>query len=69
MTRIANGFPRSPARDDVMAVLRDVWANYRDESFISQFLEPASDAAACGLFQLCDDPSYEEGIKVGVDPR
>ena len=23
-----------------MAVLRDIWANYRDDSFISQFLSP-----------------------------
>ena len=28
-----------------MGVLRDVWANYRDESFIAQFLESEADAA------------------------
>jgi len=38
-------FPDIAGTGDVMAVLRDVWANYRDESFISQFLSPAIDAA------------------------
>jgi spore cortex formation protein SpoVR/YcgB (stage V sporulation) len=33
-------FPDIAGKGDVMAVLRDVWANYRDESFISQFLSP-----------------------------
>jgi stage V sporulation protein R len=56
-------FPAIAGRNDVMAVLRDVWANYRDESFISQFLSPRL-MRQLRLFQLCDDPSYEEGIKV-----
>ena len=30
---------------DVMVVLRDIWANYRDESFVVQFLSPRVDAA------------------------
>ncbi|WP_372426911.1 SpoVR family protein [Salinarimonas chemoclinalis] len=33
-------FPDIAGRGDHMAVLRDVWANYRDESFILQFLSP-----------------------------
>ena len=33
-------FPDIAGTGDVMAVLRDIWANYRDESFISQFLSP-----------------------------
>jgi stage V sporulation protein R len=33
-------FPDIAGGKDVMAVLRDVWANYRDDSFIAQFLSP-----------------------------
>jgi spore cortex formation protein SpoVR/YcgB (stage V sporulation) len=33
-------FPNIAGSGDVMGVLRDVWANYRDESFILQFLSP-----------------------------
>ena len=33
-------FPDIAGKNDVMGVLRDVWANYRDESFIGQFLSP-----------------------------
>ncbi len=33
-------FPDIAGRKDWAAVLRDVWANYRDESFIRQFLSP-----------------------------
>ena len=33
-------FPDIAGTGDTMGVLRDVWANYRDESFISQFLSP-----------------------------
>ena len=33
-------FPEIAGTGDYMAVLRDVWANYRDESMISQFLSP-----------------------------
>ena len=33
-------FPDIAGRKDWPAVLRDVWANYRDESFIRQFLSP-----------------------------
>ncbi len=33
-------FPDIAGNGDAMGVLRDVWANYRDESFISQFLSP-----------------------------
>ena len=56
-------FPAIAGRGDVMAVLCDIWANYRDESFISQFLSPRL-MRQLRLFQLYDDPSYEEGIKV-----
>ena len=36
----ASGSPPSPAAGDHDGVLRDVWANYRDESFILQYLSP-----------------------------
>ena len=34
-------FPEIAGREDWRAVLRDVWANYRDESFVRQFLSPS----------------------------
>ena len=37
-----------------MAVLRDVWANYRDESFILQFLSPKL-IRQLGMFHVLDD--------------
>jgi spore cortex formation protein SpoVR/YcgB (stage V sporulation) len=46
-----------------MAVLRDVWANYRDESFISQFLSPRL-MRHYRMFHLHDDPEQKEGIRV-----
>lgn len=33
-------FPEIAGREDWRAVLRDVWANYRDKSFVRQFLSP-----------------------------
>jgi len=33
-------FPDFAGKRDAIGVLKDVWANYRDESFISQFLSP-----------------------------
>jgi spore cortex formation protein SpoVR/YcgB (stage V sporulation) len=33
-------FPEIAGRENEMAVLKDVWANYRDDSFIAQFLSP-----------------------------
>ena len=46
-----------------MAVLRDIWANYRDESFISQFLSPRL-MRHMRMFHLHDDPEETEGIRV-----
>jgi spore cortex formation protein SpoVR/YcgB (stage V sporulation) len=33
-------FPEIAGKEDWRGVLRDVWANYRDESFVRQFLSP-----------------------------
>ena len=45
-----------------MAVLRDVWANYRDESFILQYLSPRL-IRQFGLFHVMDDAS-EPNLRV-----
>jgi stage V sporulation protein R len=47
-------FPDIAGAADPMAVLRDVWANYRDESFILQFLSPRM-IREFGLFHVLDD--------------
>lgn len=47
-------FPEIAGSGDEMAVLRDVWANYRDESFVSQFLSPHL-IRQFGLFHVHDD--------------
>jgi stage V sporulation protein R len=56
-------FPDIAGTGDVMAVLRDIWANYRDESFISQFLSPRL-MRRFRMFHLRDDPEELAGIKV-----
>src|SRR5256886_4598221 len=56
-------FPDIAGTGDVMAVLRNVWANYRDESFISQFLSPRL-IRHLRLFHLHDDPEESAGIRV-----
>ena len=55
-------FPDIAGTGDAMAVLRDVWANYRDESFISQFLSPKL-IRQLRMFHLHDDPK-EANIRV-----
>ncbi|MEH2512273.1 stage V sporulation protein R [Nitrobacteraceae bacterium AZCC 1564] len=58
-------FPDIAGRGDVMGVLRDIWANYRDESFVSQFLSPRL-MRHMRMFHLHDDPAEPEGIRVGA---
>jgi stage V sporulation protein R len=58
-------FPEIAGTGDVMAVLRDVWANYRDESFISQFLS-ARLMRSFRMFHLHDDPQESAGIRVAA---
>jgi stage V sporulation protein R len=47
-------FPAIAGSGDPMAVLRDVWANYRDESFILQYLSPRL-IRQFSLFHVSDD--------------
>ena len=56
-------FPDIAGKGDAMETLRDVWANYRDESFISQFLSPRL-MRQMRMFHLHDDPGESAGIKV-----
>ncbi|MGO4711728.1 SpoVR family protein [Bradyrhizobium sp. 2TAF24] len=56
-------FPDIAGTGDAMGVLRDIWANYRDESFISQFLSPRL-IRHMRMFHLHDDPARHEGIEV-----
>jgi spore cortex formation protein SpoVR/YcgB (stage V sporulation) len=53
--------PEVAGRGDALAVLRDAWANYRDDSFIAQFLSPHL-IRKMKLFQLenrAADPHYK----------
>ena len=52
-------FPDIAGSGDPMATLREVWANYRDESFIAQFLSPRL-IRRWRLFHLADDPDQAE---------
>jgi len=56
-------FPDIAGCGDAMGVLRDIWANYRDESFISQFLSPRL-MRHMRMFHLHDDPAETAGILV-----
>jgi spore cortex formation protein SpoVR/YcgB (stage V sporulation) len=52
-------FPDIAGRGDAMAVLREIWAHYRDESFISQFLSPRL-IRQWRMFHLVDEPNTPE---------
>jgi stage V sporulation protein R len=49
-------FPEIAGSGDAYGVLRDAWANYRDESFLLQYLSPAV-IRKFRLFQIADDAS------------
>jgi spore cortex formation protein SpoVR/YcgB (stage V sporulation) len=53
-------FPAFAGNADYMAVLKDAWANYRDESFIEQFLSPKlmRDFRLFALHDKAEDPAY-----------
>ena len=61
-------FPDIAGKGDVMGVLRDIWANYRDESFISQFLSPRL-MRHLRMFHLHDDPAETRRHQGRCDPR
>jgi len=52
-------FPEIAGNGDGMGTLREIWANYRDESFISQFLSPNL-MRKLRLFQIGDEPGEPE---------
>jgi len=58
-------FPDIAGSGDVMGVLRHIWANYRDDSFVSQYLSPRL-IRQMRMFCLCDDPADTEGVRVAA---
>jgi spore cortex formation protein SpoVR/YcgB (stage V sporulation) len=54
-------FPAFAGSGDFMAALKDAWANYRDESFIEQFLSPKlmRDFRMFALYDKAEEPAYE----------
>src|SRR5438874_5033697 len=56
-------FPEIAGNGDVMGVLRNIWANYRDESFIGQYLSPRL-MRHFRMFHLHDDPEERAGVQV-----
>ena len=52
-------FPDIAGRGDAEAVLRDAWANHRDESFVAQYLSPRL-MRQLRLFHLADDDAEDE---------
>jgi spore cortex formation protein SpoVR/YcgB (stage V sporulation) len=56
-------FPDIAGAGDTMGVLRDVWANFRDESFLSQFVSPRL-IRQMRLFHVHDDPKETAGARV-----
>jgi stage V sporulation protein R len=56
-------FPEIAGNGDAMGVLRNIWANYRDESFIGQFLSPRL-MRQLRMFHLHDDPEEHAGVRV-----
>jgi stage V sporulation protein R len=53
--------PDIAGRNDVMGVLKDIWVNYRDDSFIAQYLSPTL-MRDFKLFGIDDDPDESELI-------
>jgi spore cortex formation protein SpoVR/YcgB (stage V sporulation) len=54
-------FPAFAGNGDWVGVLKDAWANYRDESFIEQFLSPKlmRDFRFFSLFDKADESAYK----------
>ena len=51
--------PDIAGRGDVMGVLKDIWANYRDDSFIAQYLSPRL-MREFKFFNIEDNPRESE---------
>lgn len=51
-----NWFPQLAGCNDPINALKDIWAEYRDESFIAQYLSPSL-MREWRMFQMVDDPS------------
>ena len=58
-------FPDIAGNGDPLRLLKDAWANYRDESFVSQFLSPAV-IRKLGLFHLVDDADEDEMVVAAI---
>jgi stage V sporulation protein R len=58
-------FPEIAGSRDPYQVLKDAWANYRDESFISQFLSPAV-IRGQRLFNVVDDEEEDELVVAAI---
>src|SRR5262249_13705597 len=58
-------FPEIAGSGDPYQVLKDAWANYRDESFISQFLSPAV-IRGQRLFNVVDDEEEDELVVAAI---
>jgi stage V sporulation protein R len=54
-------FPQLAGTGDYMAALKNAWANYRDESFIEQFLSPKliRDFRLFSLYDKADESTYK----------
>lgn len=58
-------FPDLAGSGDGLAALKEAWANYRDDSFIQQFLSPHL-IRKLRLFQLRDDPDEEDILVTAI---
>lgn len=52
-------FPDIAGNGDAYGTLKDIWANFRDESIVSQYLSPNL-IRKMGLFQIVDDHNEDE---------
>lgn len=58
-------FPDIAGNADAYGTLRDVWANFRDESIISQYLSPHL-IRKMGLFHILDDHDEDEMLVAAI---
>jgi stage V sporulation protein R len=58
-------FPDIAGSGDAMGALREIWSNYRDESFIGQYLSPRL-MRQMRIFHLHDDPAETDGVRVAA---